>query len=268
MIPLVEEVLDRKNLKMAVPIISSESNDPSVGPRAYFLQVSPEEEAALVGLGTIAKDGFAFNIIRFGFTMPTYVLSLAHLYGTLEDITDLIMKILSDDPFQAIILDLARSNPNIEQGEPDIDLIYDVLNSVKVTQTDWLTQGGIMEKATHLYIRSPAGDLESFNFWKAKLRSLDFSDPFIGTGALIGPWKCLGCFGVDHPTGLCPFPKVPGWQGPPIPPRNTAPPPLPNATFPYDHQQAPLPTHFDSSQYPRLSQPSRGTFRKAKRGRL
>lgn len=181
MIPLAEEVLDRKNLKMAVPIILSESNDPSVGPRSYFLQVSPEEEAALVDLGTIAKDGFAFNIIRFSFTMPTYALSLAHLYGTLEDITELIMKVLSEDSFQAIILDLARDNPNIEQGEPDIDLIYDVLNSIKVTQTDWLTQGGIMEKATHIYIRSPAGDLESLNFWKAKLRSLDFSDPFIGT---------------------------------------------------------------------------------------
>ncbi|KAI0073488.1 hypothetical protein K474DRAFT_1677850 [Panus rudis PR-1116 ss-1] len=35
-----------------------------------------------------------------------------------------------------------------------------------------------------------------------------------GVGAAIPPYTCAGCFGVGHPTGMCPFKKIPNWKDP------------------------------------------------------
>jgi hypothetical protein len=40
--------------------------------------------------------------------------------------------------------------------------------------------------------------------------------PLQGDGTVqMSPYRCGLCHGVDHPRGLCPFPNVKGWKGPP-----------------------------------------------------
>jgi len=42
-----------------------------------------------------------------------------------------------------------------------------------------------------------------------------YSLPLQGTGTVAkAPFTCGACHGVNHPRGLCLFPKVKGWNGP------------------------------------------------------
>jgi hypothetical protein len=47
------------------------------------------------------------------------------------------------------------------------------------------------------------------------LANQKYSLPLQGTGMVVkAPFTCRACHGVNHPRGLCLFPKVKGWNGP------------------------------------------------------
>ena len=44
------------------------------------------------------------------------------------------------------------------------------------------------------------------------LRNRTYKTMLIGTGKAIKDFVCNICHGHDHPAGLCPFPRIPGWN--------------------------------------------------------
>ncbi|KZP21141.1 hypothetical protein FIBSPDRAFT_953880 [Athelia psychrophila] len=46
----------------------------------------------------------------------------------------------------------------------------------------------------------------------AALGKVKFRTAHFGTGAYHAGWKCSGCRGTDHPSGLCPYREVPTWN--------------------------------------------------------
>jgi hypothetical protein len=57
----------------------------------------------------------------------------------------------------------------------------------------------------------------SYNQWAAicdTLSTIKFPSPLYGTGSVRSDFNCQTCHAIDHPTGKCPFPNIPGWKGP------------------------------------------------------
>lgn len=51
--------------------------------------------------------------------------------------------------------------------------------------------------------------------WRARVAALPFPHPLNSTGYARRMAPCAGCHGEDHPTHLCPFQDVIGWNAPP-----------------------------------------------------
>ena len=55
-------------------------------------------------------------------------------------------------------------------------------------------------------------DDETWLQLKKYLRNRNYKTMLIGTGSATEDFVCNICHGHDHPGGLCPFPRIPGWN--------------------------------------------------------
>lgn len=65
----------------------------------------------------------------------------------------------------------------------------------------------------NIHIQPISQDIATHNEWIMILKGLRYYIPYMSVGAT-RTFKCARCKSMDHPTGLCPFPKIPGWLGP------------------------------------------------------
>ncbi|KAI9068531.1 hypothetical protein FKP32DRAFT_1672152 [Trametes sanguinea] len=71
-----------------------------------------------------------------------------------------------------------------------------------------------------LYCEPPTDDAQRWRAWRQVLIKMEYPTPFGGTGKYRQQSPCLGCHGADHLTHQCPYPSLPGWNGPPAGAKN------------------------------------------------
>jgi len=90
------------------------------------------------------------------------------------------------------------------------------LESIRVTPLKMGQPGGSMKLVWNLYADPPSQDPSNHRLWRQTIGALTFITALNGAGV---PRKndltCTGCRSIDHPTGLCPFPKLLNWITPP-----------------------------------------------------
>jgi hypothetical protein len=101
--------------------------------------------------------------------------------------------------------------------QPLLDLdIRKFIDSINVTRLDFKQRRAQDKPRFNVYadsshIRDPRIWSQVRDFMATQL----YSNTRIGEGkTVIAPNNCGICHGADHPRGLCPFPDVPGWNGP------------------------------------------------------
>lgn len=92
--------------------------------------------------------------------------------------------------------------------------IAEMINSVKVEFVDCKGPGGVPAPRFNVYSVSPTGDMLAWSNIKALLFALTYPTLLTGTGRPIKVFPCQICHSFCHPRGLCPFPSLPGWNGP------------------------------------------------------
>lgn len=65
----------------------------------------------------------------------------------------------------------------------------------------------------NIHIQVISQDIATHNEWVTLLKGLRYYIPYMSVGST-RTFKCTRCKSMDHPAGLCPFPKIPGWLGP------------------------------------------------------
>ncbi|KAJ7901357.1 hypothetical protein B0H13DRAFT_2336118 [Mycena leptocephala] len=68
--------------------------------------------------------------------------------------------------------------------------------------------------AWRLYVNSPTNDRGYWTQLRRLFGKLHIMTALHGTARLQRAFRCRICPSIDHPTGLCPLPSVPGWLGP------------------------------------------------------
>ncbi|KAI0692239.1 hypothetical protein C8T65DRAFT_745221 [Cerioporus squamosus] len=66
----------------------------------------------------------------------------------------------------------------------------------------------------NVFMRSPTQNVHAWRQWVHELRGLTFGSYHTGIARARRISACAGCLGVDHPSHLCPFLRMPGWNGP------------------------------------------------------
>ncbi|KAJ7078706.1 hypothetical protein B0H15DRAFT_804726 [Mycena belliarum] len=68
--------------------------------------------------------------------------------------------------------------------------------------------------AWNVYARPPTEDEEVFANLRSLVAALVINTSFSGEGRIYRALSCHICRAIDHPTNLCPYPNLPGWNGP------------------------------------------------------
>lgn len=72
----------------------------------------------------------------------------------------------------------------------------------------WITQWNV-------FITSPSVSLTANLIWRELIANMEIRTVLFGVGLHVDEsWSCAICQGISHPSGLCPFPTAPGWNGP------------------------------------------------------
>lgn len=125
---------------------------------------------------------------------------------------------LSQGQLAQLIGHLAAEHPDYA-GLPEETAVARVLSTVRVTVLTMKEPGGFLRKhVANLYINSPTMYVDKWKIFRATLRRYVYTSGLLGAGRFrprsAAP-PCSGCLGADHPRGLCPFPHLPHWHGPP-----------------------------------------------------
>jgi hypothetical protein len=96
------------------------------------------------------------------------------------------------------------------------DNITSFLDSVFITRLKFKTKGDIEVPRFNVYADGQLIPNDDVWFYlRETLASLPYTSPMLGRGqTVIAPSTCQICHGVDHPTGMCKFPEIKGWNGP------------------------------------------------------
>ncbi|TFK77854.1 hypothetical protein K466DRAFT_607613 [Polyporus arcularius HHB13444] len=66
----------------------------------------------------------------------------------------------------------------------------------------------------NVFLRSPTQSIRTRRRWILELRDITFGSYHTAIARARRISSCTGCLGVDHPSHLCPFPRMLGWNGP------------------------------------------------------
>lgn len=108
------------------------------------------------------------------------------------------------------IFALVQANPRFANVAPE-EAVRTILASLEVRVST--LQNGNLTAA--IFCDSPTQSIARWREWRDLTASLPFPSPLNSTGFARRAVPCAGCHGGDHPTHMCPFQDVPGWNAPP-----------------------------------------------------
>ena len=105
-------------------------------------------------------------------------------------------------------------NPNAKalvlSQDLDEDVFKDTVLSTEVIAMPMLERGGGKKIVWNVYVNPPMKDVRLHDEWCKTIRETVFATALYGIAKPRVHPRCVGCKSIDHPTGLCPFPKLGG----------------------------------------------------------
>ncbi|KAF8164233.1 hypothetical protein K438DRAFT_1984750 [Mycena galopus ATCC 62051] len=112
------------------------------------------------------------------------------------------------------ITEFVRTHRDAFGAQVSADQAWDIFcDSVEVVGMELLVSN-TNTVAWHLYVTSPTDDHDAWTQLRRLFGRLSVMTALHGTARLQRSYRCRICPSINHPTGLCPFPRLPGWLGP------------------------------------------------------
>jgi hypothetical protein len=214
---VLADLLGASGVKVAPPIPSIEAKLKNLPPVLFLIHNLVGDEAE--GLAEVTSvghsNGTAFTVVPFSATRSTLVALLSGLTSLVPtDVASFIVERLQEDDALDALRFLCEQTTN-HANPLTMDMLGAVIDSLTVSIIE-LLQDGIPYPQYAVHCNS-ALFLEDTHWagFAGIIRALQYETALDGTGyALTSQWLCKICLGIDHPTGICPFPRLPGWLGP------------------------------------------------------
>jgi len=92
--------------------------------------------------------------------------------------------------------------------------IQSMAASVRSEPLDFKTPGGNPSPRWNIYVTSPTSHIFAWSKIQAHVFKMTYPSILSGTATTRQLFSCAICHSFNHPQGLCPFPDIPGWNGP------------------------------------------------------
>lgn len=208
------EITQADNVGISTPIPSEKVSRDERLPNSFLIyNLSDENINTLMQRGVWSSSAITFRVVELNPPRPDFLFTLKG-FTTRDDtsILNVVKTVWQGHEAQKLINGVidSFSCPNIR------DNIHAFLRSVYIKRLNFRTKGNVEAPRFNVYADSrfiPDDDIW-FNLRKS-LANLPYTTPMLGRGtAEISPSTCSICHGVDHPTGMCEFPEMEGWNGP------------------------------------------------------
>jgi len=209
---------DAGSLLVSTPIAAEDLEERFPPPYHFLISgISPAATEKLITLKVCSCPEVSCFFVPFEQPLPNYVFTIENF--TFPDAE------ASNIAIAEIIKQELRATPSLMSfihehlPSPDAEAAIRTVDSIRVQSLNIATSRTISHTVWNVYIDSPPNlSLHDYFAWSSRLRSeLHFESEDYGTGLIRNEYKqfmCTGCKSFDHATGLCPFPKLPGWFGP------------------------------------------------------
>lgn len=224
--------LEKLFVAPAIPAVTPNPTDETAAPYAFALLHLDEEDAtAILERGCLANDSIAINFFPFDHRSPTTfvgtvkgLLNMEEPDATkalTEDICGALMS--SQEVFDAILghVIACRRDEDVEmdleaRAETEQALVHGIIGELTLTTLPLKNKGGDDAPAVNMYLPSlsdlgPVNDLRWDKILKA-IAKINFSFSLFGNGRYARGYNCIQCHGIDHPAGLCPYPRLESWR--------------------------------------------------------
>ncbi|KAI0684819.1 hypothetical protein C8T65DRAFT_748484 [Cerioporus squamosus] len=174
------------------------------------LRLHPDHARALVSQRVWSSRKISFLAFNRDLRFDRFIGRVGYYtHNTDDDIGTSIRKAFGGPLILPSIQSLLASHPDIIPEAVD-PVVERVLASLRVAVYTY-PNGNII---ANVYCDSPTHSVESWRLWIAYVHTIPMWSDLNPTGSFLRHVRCAGCSASDHPTFMCPFALIPGWNGP------------------------------------------------------
>lgn len=181
-------------------------------PFAWTSLVNSERAVELM----LARPVWSSTVVSFHVARPLIQITrfLFVLGGFAHDrnhsILNAVWAVFTGNAVLPHILRLVQTHPAFTSNTAE-EAARTILASLEV-RVSTLHNGNVIAA---VFCDPPTLSIPRWREWRNGITNLPFPSSLNSTGFVRRPSPCAGCHGCDHPTHLCPFQDVPGWNAPP-----------------------------------------------------
>jgi hypothetical protein len=212
----IQLALGTTGIKVTAPSPNEAVTKLNKAPFTYLVRgMSVAEADRLVAKHCLASKTIGLLIYKAGIEAPSYLGSIQGL--TIDDHEDheSVLQLVAQTYFQGsigtILAEISTLHPEFPTQPADTDRVHNILQTLEGRKLELSTGTGSKRTCFNLYIQSPTKDDDDWARLLQAVTSTIYKHALLGNGFHGSPWNCNTCHDVDHPSGLCPFPLLPGW---------------------------------------------------------
>ena len=179
-------------------------------PYSWFVHgLLPAHRQAALDQGVFSSEDVTIIVRPRTMHFPRLLMSVGGFTrGSDQEIAKIIQDTLGRAEVRNLIARFILDNPRRNQV-PLADAVNTILASVQI-KVYKLAEGNLV---ANVFADSPARDEVQYRLWRDALTPLKFRSAESSMGFVRPPRPCRGCHAVCHPSHLCPYPAILGWQG-------------------------------------------------------
>jgi hypothetical protein len=213
----VKEIINAERLGVSAPVPNKHAKRTKEMPTTFLISDLTElGTQTLLQRGVWSSADITFRVTTLELSRPNFLFALVDLSVTeTEPVREAILKKCQEDHAQTFFQLIPQDMVTDDRLTPDTNTA-DFIHSISVTRLDVKMKGDKVKPRFNVYadskhIRNPNAWSQVRDFLAGQI----YESTRIGKGkTIIAPNDCGICHSADHPRGLCPFPDLPGWNGP------------------------------------------------------
>lgn len=210
----VVEITNAHKVTVCAPQQNPSSNKMPISFLIYDL--TETQKKTLLDRGIWSSSIITFRVMPLEPTCPNYLFTIKDLTTkTTREVYEAVHEVWHDKATSAA-LDAICNNIQEDQRNQAAQALIAFVNSMWVTILETKKRGNIADPSFHVFATGNIIDEDCTwcylrNYFASREYKIKFQEP--GTN-IVYQHTCSLCHGADHPHGLCPFPKIKGWNGP------------------------------------------------------
>jgi hypothetical protein len=212
------DITQSQELGIAVPKPNDKAKRSKHTPTTFLIyNLNAAQYETLLRQKVWSSIDITFRVTPPAPSIPDFLFSITGL-TTMDTnfVRNIVKNVWLDDQSQDFF---QRLHQAMRIGEIDnfLESVQNFLNSVEVKRLDIKEAGNILSPRFNILTDSRhITDHQTWTQIRHYLANRTYDTPVQGQGTTTtAEFDCGICHGVDHPRGLCPFPAIPGWNGPP-----------------------------------------------------